>query len=131
MPGWLDLLGIALVAIFVWFGIRYFRTTRARAAFAGLGLLGAIYFVARGLELRLTEAVLQSFFTVLVLVLVVVFQEDLRRVFEQLGTWRRRRKQLPAPVEISSPDAARARATKRSLPALPPQKVGADIPIIR
>ncbi len=91
LPGWRDLVDIALVAAFLWLAIRYFRRTRARAALAGLGLLAVVYFVARGLELRLTEALLQAFFAVVVLVLVVVFQEDLRRLFEQLGTLRRGR----------------------------------------
>ena len=89
IPGWADLLDIALIAGFGWLAIRTFRHTRARPALAGLALLGVVYFIARGLELRLTTALLQAFFAVVVLVLVVVFQEDLRRLFEQLGTWRR------------------------------------------
>ena len=101
MPSWLpisgglDLLDIILVAGFSWLAIGFFRRTRARAALAGLALLGVVYFFARGLELRLTAALLQGFFAVLVLVLVVVFQEDLRRLFEQLGTWRRGRSRVP------------------------------------
>lgn len=89
IPGWLDLVDITVVAGFGWLAIRYFRRTRARAALIGLGLLGIVYFFARGLELRLTASLFQASFAVLVLVVVVVFQEDLRRVFEQLGTWRR------------------------------------------
>lgn len=95
IEGWRDLLDIALVAGFAWVGIRYLRHTRARAAIAGLALLGGIYFLARGLDLRLAEAILQGFFAVLVLVLVVVFQDELRRLFEQLGSWRRGAAQLP------------------------------------
>ena len=116
IPGWFDLFDIALVAVFCWFAIRYFRTTRARAALAGLALLGAVYFVARGLELRLTEALLQAFFTVLVLILVVVFQEDLRRVFEQLGSLRRKRRtKLPAQadaIDLVARTAARLAAAR-------------------
>jgi uncharacterized protein (TIGR00159 family) len=101
MTGWfpfsgLDLLDIALVAVFVWFAIRYFRQTRAKPALAGLTLLGVVYLFARGLELRLTATLFQGFFAVVVLVLVVVFQEDLRRVFEQLGSWWRGRERVPA-----------------------------------
>lgn len=93
IEGWRDLLDIALVAALGWLAIRYFRRTRARAAIAGLAVLGVVYFFAAGLELRLTAALFQASFTILVLVLVVVFQEDLRRVFEQLGSWRRSRGQ--------------------------------------
>lgn len=94
IPGWRDLLDIALIAGFGWLAIHYFRSTRARPALAGLGVLSVVYFIARGLELRLTASLLQGFFAVVVLVLVVVFQEDLRRVFEQLGTWRRGRPEI-------------------------------------
>lgn len=90
-PGWLDIVDIALVAAFGWLAIGYFRRTRARAALVGLAVLGGVYFFARSLDLRLTAALFQGFFAVLVLVLIVVFQEDLRRVFEQLGSWRRDR----------------------------------------
>lgn len=100
IPGWLDVLDIALVAGFVWLAIRYFRQAHARAALAGLALLGVVYLFARGLELRLAAALLQGFFAVLVLVLVVVFQEDLRRVFEQLGSWWQGRPLAEAETEV-------------------------------
>ncbi len=89
--GWRDVLDVGLVATFGWLVIRALQRTRARAAIAGLALLAGIYFVALGLELRLTEALFQGFFAVLVVVLAIVFQEDLRRGFEQLGSWRRGR----------------------------------------
>lgn len=91
LPSWLDLLDIALVAAFGWLAIRYLRRTRARVALGGLALLALVYVIARTLELRLSEALFRGFFAVLVLVLVVVFQDDLRRVFEQLGGWWRGR----------------------------------------
>lgn len=115
IPGWLDFLDIAFVAGFGWLAIRYLRRTRARAALAGLALLGVVYFFARGLDLRLTAALFQGFFAVVVLVLVVVFQEDLKRVFEQLGTWRRGRAQGPeeiGPLDLLVRTVARLAATK-------------------
>lgn len=99
IPEWLDLLDIGLVAAFGWLAIRYFRRTHARTALAGLALLAVVYVFARALDLRLTAALFQSFFAVVVLVLVVVFQEDLRRVFEQLGTWGRGRTSVPPETE--------------------------------
>ncbi len=99
IPGWLDLVDILVVAGFAWLGIRTFRRTRARAGLVGLVLLGLIYFLARALELRLTAAILQAFFAVAVLVLVVVFQDDLRRIFEQLGSWWRGKAEVPAETE--------------------------------
>jgi diadenylate cyclase len=99
IPGWLDLVDIGLVAAFGWLAISYVRRTRARASLAGLAMLGIVYFVARALDLRLATALLQAFFAVVVLVLVVVFQEDLRRMFEQLGSLRRGKSQPPTGTE--------------------------------
>ena len=44
--------------------------------------MGLVYAFARLLDLRLSASLFQGFFAVLVLILVVVFQEDLRRFFE-------------------------------------------------
>lgn len=98
-PGWLDALDIALVAGFLWAAIRYVRSTRARPALVGLALIALVYLTARFLELELTASILRGFFAALVLVLVVVFQDDLRRLFEQLGSWWRGRDVQPAGTE--------------------------------
>jgi uncharacterized protein (TIGR00159 family) len=86
---WLDLVDIATVGVLLWFAIRFVRRTRGRRALIGLTLLGGVYLLASALDLQLTASLFQGFFAVLVLVIVVVFQEDLRRLFEQLGTLRR------------------------------------------
>jgi uncharacterized protein (TIGR00159 family) len=86
---WRDLVDIATVGVLLWFAIRFVRRTRGRRALTGLTLLGGVYLLAAALGLQLTASLFQGFFAVLVLVAVVVFQEDLRRLFEQLGTLRR------------------------------------------
>jgi uncharacterized protein (TIGR00159 family) len=95
IPGWLDLIDIALVACFGWLAIRYFRQTQVRAALFGVALMGLVYLFAKLLDLRLSASLFQGFFAVLVLILVVVFQEDLRRFFEQLGSWGNREPRQP------------------------------------
>jgi uncharacterized protein (TIGR00159 family) len=90
--GLLDLVDIFVVAALAWVGLRLVRRTRARPALLGLTTLFAIYLAARQLGLALTAAIFQAFFAVLVLVLVVVFQDDLRRIFEQVGAWVSRRR---------------------------------------
>ena len=86
---WLDLVDIATVGVLLFLAIRFVRRTRGRRALTGLTLLGGVYLLARALDLELTASLFQGFFAVLVLVIVVVFQEDLRRLFEQLGSLRR------------------------------------------
>jgi len=84
--GFLDLLDVAVVSALLWLAIRFMRRTRARVALIGLVLLGGVYVAAQWLGLGLTAALFRSFFTAVVLVLIVVFQEDLRRFFEQVGS---------------------------------------------
>jgi uncharacterized protein (TIGR00159 family) len=99
IPGWLDIVDIALVACFGWLAIRYFRQTQVRPALFGLALMGLVYAFAKLLDLRLSASLFQGFFAVLVLILVVVFQEDLRRFFEQLGSWGNREQRQPAEMK--------------------------------
>jgi len=87
-----DLVDVAIVAGLVWAALSFVRRSRARIALAGVAIAGALFLLARQLELQMTVWLLQGFFAVLVLVLVVVFQEDLRRLFEQIAVWSLRRK---------------------------------------
>src|SRR5262249_55919302 len=82
-----DLVDVLFVALLLWAALSFVRRARARIALAGVAISGALYVLARYLELQLTVWILQGFFAVLVLVLVVVFQEDLRRLFEQIAVW--------------------------------------------
>ena len=95
-----DLIDILIVARLIWFVIAWFRTSRARLALMGLAALGALFGLARGLELQLTTSLLQGFFAVLAVMLVVVFQEDLRRLFEGIAVLGLRR-EAPHPPPAS------------------------------
>jgi uncharacterized protein (TIGR00159 family) len=88
----LDIADMAMVAALLWSAMVLLRRTRARVALTGLAILGVVYLFARQLGLRVTAGILQGFFAVLVIVVVVVFQEDLRRFFEQIGSWGLRRR---------------------------------------
>jgi diadenylate cyclase len=91
-----ELIDLLVVWAMVWAGITWLRAAPARLALVGLGILVAIYLVARQLGLVLTTWILQSFAAVAVLVAVVVFQQDLRRLFEQIAALGIRRRLLPA-----------------------------------
>jgi uncharacterized protein (TIGR00159 family) len=88
----LDIADMAMVAALLWSAMVLLRRTRARVALIGLAILGVVYLFARQLGLRVTAGILQGFFAVLIIVVVVVFQEDLRRFFEQIGSWGLRRR---------------------------------------
>lgn len=84
---WTDLLDILLVSLLAWTAFSWLRRARSRLALVGAVFLSAVYVAARLLGLTLTVWILQGFSAVLVIVLAVVFQHDLRRLFEQVAAW--------------------------------------------
>ena len=87
-----DLIDIAVVGLLLWGLVIWTRRVHARMALIGLAFLGGFYLLARQFELLLTAWIFQGFFAVLVVLLVVVFQDDLRRLFEQIAALGLRRK---------------------------------------
>jgi len=94
-----DAIDVLFVTLLVWAGISFVRESRARIALTGLGGLAVFYWLALELDLRLTTRILQGFFALAALVLVVVFQEDLRRFFERIAVWGLRRGAPRAPAD--------------------------------
>jgi len=91
--GVVDALDIVFVSVVLYIGIVALRSARAGPALAGIGVLLATYVGARQLGMQLTAWLFQGFFAVLVVILVVIFQDELRRVFERIavfGPWRGR-----------------------------------------
>ena len=87
-----DFLDILIISILIYVAFIWFKSTASRFVFVGISLLGAIYIFARIFHLYLTSMVLQGFFAILIIALVVIFQEDIRRFLERLATWRSIRK---------------------------------------
>jgi len=102
-----DLLDMMIVGGLLWAGLVWLRRSRARLALPALVGLALVYLAARRAGLQLTTGLLQGFFAAFVLILVVVFQEDLRRLFEQLSAWGLRRRSR-APAETTLDTVARA-----------------------
>jgi len=80
-----DILDIVIIAGMIFALLTWFKTRASRFVLIGIFLLGGIYIAARFFQLYLTTIVLQSFFAILLFVLVVIFQEDLRGFFERLA----------------------------------------------
>jgi len=89
-----DIFDILIIWVMTSVVLIWFKDRASRFVFVGIGLLGVIYLTARFFQLYLTTVVLQGFFAILLFVLVVIFQEDLRRFFEQLAMWGRFRQKF-------------------------------------
>ena len=95
-----DLVDIAVVGLLLWGLIAWTRRVHTRMALLGLAFLSVFYLIAQQFRLQLTVWIFQGFVAVLVFVVVVVFQDDLRRLFEQIATFGLRRK-APRPDRFS------------------------------
>lgn len=93
VSGFFDILLMALLiySLLAWLK----RTRRAVRALTGILIVGIVYLLAQQFDMRLTVAVLQGFFAVFLVALVVIFQEELRYFFEQIAHWSLHRR-LPA-----------------------------------
>ncbi|MEE9910452.1 MAG: diadenylate cyclase [Deltaproteobacteria bacterium] len=80
-----DVLDVAIIAGMIFALLMWFKTRASRFVLIGIFLLGGVYLAARFFQLYLTVIVLQGFFAILLFVLVVIFQEDLRGFFERLA----------------------------------------------
>jgi len=86
-----DLIDILLVTTLVYTAVVWIRRTQAAFVAIGLFLLAVLYVLAEALDLRLTTAIFRGFFAITVVIIVVLFQEELRQLFERLGVWSVRR----------------------------------------
>ncbi len=82
-----DAIDIFLMSVILYSALIWFRETASRRVLIGVSLLLVVYFAARAMDMYLTSLVFHTGFAVLVIVLVVVFQEDLRRMFERVAGW--------------------------------------------
>jgi uncharacterized protein (TIGR00159 family) len=80
-----DILDVIIIALMIFALLTWFKTRASRFVLIGIILLGGVYIAARFFQLYLTTIVLQGFFAILLFVLVVIFQEDLRGFFERLA----------------------------------------------
>ena len=80
-----DVVDIAFMAFFVYQAYVRFRGTRAARIGAGLGLLGLFYFLANQTGLFLTTWVLGGIWAAAFVLVVVVFQAEIRQILEQVN----------------------------------------------
>ncbi len=93
-----DFFDILIISVLVYGILIWFRQTASRFVLVGIAVLGLVYVLARHFQLYLTAVVLQGFFAILLVALVVIFQEELRRFFERIATWRQIRTSRVGPA---------------------------------
>lgn len=82
---WQDVLDILVVAFFIYQLITIIRGTRSVQMVVGIGILFIVYFVAKVFELSTLMWVMQTFLSSILLIVIIVFQQDIRRALTQVG----------------------------------------------
>lgn len=85
-----DIIDILLVAVLLYNTYRLMRESRSLNVFVGIMIFILVWvFVSQVLEMKLLGAILDKLVSVGVIVIVVIFQEDIRKVLYNLGAHRR------------------------------------------
>jgi len=85
---WVDLIDIIIVAVFLYYILLWLQGTRAIQLIRGLFVLFLIYFLGRVLGLHTVNWLFDKFVTVILVILIIVFQPELRRALERIGRGR-------------------------------------------
>lgn len=80
-----DLLDVLVVAFIVYRALLLIRGTRAMQMLTGLGILGLAFIVSSTAELFTAHWLLSYFFDYFFLIVIVLFQDDLRRALTYMG----------------------------------------------
>jgi uncharacterized protein (TIGR00159 family) len=87
-PTWSDLVDILFLTLVAYQLYQWFRETRALRVLIGLVVLGGIYSVAKLWGLFLTTWVFQFLWQVLLILLLILFQSEIRQVLEKVSPLR-------------------------------------------
>jgi diadenylate cyclase len=81
-----DALDIFIVYYVVYRALLVLRGTRAMQVGVGLGMLFVLYLVAQALELVTVLSIMGALISSMILIIVVVFQSDIRRGLQRVGS---------------------------------------------
>ncbi len=85
LPDVKDVIQIALVAVGAYYLLRILVRTRAMQMLVGVLLLGALYLLARMLDLELIRYILEQLFKYGAFAAIIIFQPELRTGLARLG----------------------------------------------
>ncbi len=82
----IDIIDIVVVALIMYYLYRLIRGTHATAIISGIVLIYVVWVAVRALKMELLTSIIGSVTGVGILALVIIFQPELRRFLQMLGT---------------------------------------------
>jgi len=116
-----DFLDVAVISFFLYYALLWLRARTSRAAAAGFFALLFVYVLSRRLDMYLTSLVFQAGITALLVLLAIVFQDDIRRIVDRIAAWgplRARRYQASASTGLDVVAEVVASLARRKIGAL-------------
>jgi len=83
---WQDGLDILVLSVVIYWGLNLIRGTRAVPMLIGLGMVYAIYFLSNVFEVYTLNVLLRNLLGWSLVLVFIVFQDDIRRALTQVGT---------------------------------------------
>jgi diadenylate cyclase len=116
-----DIFDFIIIYFLIYFVLLWFRKASSRFLLIGLGFFTILYTCALSFHLYLTALVLKSFFAIILIAMVVIFQEDIRRFIERMaviGLFQSRYKQLSSITDIEVLISTAAKFARKSIGAI-------------
>lgn len=83
---WRDTLDILIVSFIIYRIILLIKGTRAVQMLKGFAIIFLFYFIAQKAEFMILHWVLTNFLSSIILIIIIIFQHDIRRALTQVGT---------------------------------------------
>ncbi|MFQ6081924.1 MAG: diadenylate cyclase CdaA [Candidatus Aminicenantia bacterium] len=87
-----DLIDIFLVSFILYHLFLLIKDTKAYQMAVGLAIIGFLYIVTKWTSLTTSNWLIRNFFTYLIIAIIVLFQEEIRRFLAELGSRTLRRR---------------------------------------
>lgn len=85
---WQDIADIVIMTFLVYQLYSWFKNTKAKQVVIGLALLGLVYLVTKNLGFFMTSWILQELGTVLFVLIIVIFQQEIRQALYRFSLLR-------------------------------------------
>lgn len=82
---WIDGIDIILVAILIYYIYSLIKNTLAVNLLLGMVIILIVYYLVQGLHMKLLTAIMAKFMSVGILLLVIIFQPEIRRFLLHIG----------------------------------------------
>lgn len=129
--GWRDVLDIILLAVILYYVLRFVRDRRAWTLLVGFAALSVFYFLTWMLDLRAVYSILHAFSSMYIVFIIVIFQRELRDALEKIGGTILQLRHIGSPTQSLADVAATIGVLSDAACDLSREKCGALIVIER